>query len=847
MRSSTDFRIIIVGGGIAGLTLALMLDKFDIDYILLEARKEFAPQVGASIGMMPNGLLILDQLGCYEDIRAKAMNYSFNDMNVRAANGQSMICNKNLIAHLQKRQWLLQVLYEHVQHKDRLLAQHRVSRIDVSASGVQVTADNGKTFSGTIVLGVDGVHSSTRHEMRRIANKIEPGYFPAADENNAACHYQCIFGISKDVPNFPEDEQSMVTGEGHSFLVMSGPGKRVYWFFFNRIPEAKFGDEIPKYSREDELKVVEENRNLAITEQIKFSDLYATRISSTLAPLHEFVFQKWFFHRILLMGDSVHKPNPISAMGGNGAIETVADFMNALLDMRDTRENGLQQLTTQEIATLFAKVQDARNVRASEIITNAHEMQALFALEKPIVSKLILQYMGSYLGPKDLLLKQLAGSVVSGTKVKQLPVPLRPRVMPFDHELPRRSAISKRGAWQRILWTVYTILLLLISIRVTSMVFDRPRDIRDWNSFLQRAWTGRTALYEGLHKATSAARYATSGSHLLPRLRVMYLMSQLISPLLIYTIEGYRAGNFGTVTSFPSLFTGGMLLCGFSGVVPIHAIVSSWNSFTTPVDRSVPTALVKTLVPALTAGYILPTLMMCALPTETRSGLWQFPPLLFSAITACASFMRSWWQRKGQSTAISDESFQLEFECYQNLDVPMLKSVYEYAFAIQATAHMATILYSASIGLPIFNLGFTLPYAFHRNSTMGTPLHMVWDLRRAGYIRTNQTAKASLAIIIANVVFGPGATWAGLWSWRECLCVIWAAVCCGVESWRSFIVHSLFRVWDGIVVPWRLRVYHRGLEECVGQRYTFWKTLPLQNLGAIQVGCRTTVRISGLV
>jgi 2-polyprenyl-6-methoxyphenol hydroxylase-like FAD-dependent oxidoreductase len=205
------------------------------------------------------------------------------------------------------RQWLLQVLYEHVKHKDRLLAQHRVSQIDVSESGVQVTTDNGKTFCGTIVTGVDGVYSTARHEMRRIANEIQPGYFPTADENNASCHYRCIFGISKDVPDFPDDEQSMVIGEGHSFLVMSGPEKRVYWFFFNKLPEAKFGDEIPKYTREDEAKLVERNRSLPITEKVKFGDIYAKRISSTLTPLHEFVFQKWFFHRILLMGDSVHK------------------------------------------------------------------------------------------------------------------------------------------------------------------------------------------------------------------------------------------------------------------------------------------------------------------------------------------------------------------------------------------------------------------------------------------------------------------------------------------------------------------------------------------------------------
>jgi 2-polyprenyl-6-methoxyphenol hydroxylase-like FAD-dependent oxidoreductase len=65
---SSDFRVIIVGGGIAGLTLANALQHAGVDYLLLEARAEIAPQVGASIGIMSNGSRILDQLGCYENI-----------------------------------------------------------------------------------------------------------------------------------------------------------------------------------------------------------------------------------------------------------------------------------------------------------------------------------------------------------------------------------------------------------------------------------------------------------------------------------------------------------------------------------------------------------------------------------------------------------------------------------------------------------------------------------------------------------------------------------------------------------------------------------------------------------
>jgi 2-polyprenyl-6-methoxyphenol hydroxylase-like FAD-dependent oxidoreductase len=69
LPSSDDgFRVIIAGAGLAGLTLANALERAGIDYVLLEARDVIAPAVGASMGMFPNGMRILDQLGCVDDI-----------------------------------------------------------------------------------------------------------------------------------------------------------------------------------------------------------------------------------------------------------------------------------------------------------------------------------------------------------------------------------------------------------------------------------------------------------------------------------------------------------------------------------------------------------------------------------------------------------------------------------------------------------------------------------------------------------------------------------------------------------------------------------------------------------
>ncbi|OMP84357.1 hypothetical protein BK809_0000364 [Diplodia seriata] len=65
-----NFEVLIAGSSISRMVLALILERLDIDFLVLETYPEIARQVGASIGFFPNGR-ILDQLGCYDDLRAK--------------------------------------------------------------------------------------------------------------------------------------------------------------------------------------------------------------------------------------------------------------------------------------------------------------------------------------------------------------------------------------------------------------------------------------------------------------------------------------------------------------------------------------------------------------------------------------------------------------------------------------------------------------------------------------------------------------------------------------------------------------------------------------------------------
>ena len=70
MKGSSNFKVVIAGGSITGLALANMLQLHNIDFIVLEAYSDIAPQVGASIGMLPHGNRILDQLGLFQKIIA---------------------------------------------------------------------------------------------------------------------------------------------------------------------------------------------------------------------------------------------------------------------------------------------------------------------------------------------------------------------------------------------------------------------------------------------------------------------------------------------------------------------------------------------------------------------------------------------------------------------------------------------------------------------------------------------------------------------------------------------------------------------------------------------------------
>lgn len=79
------------------------------------------------------------------------------------------------------RQMVLQTLYDHLESKDKILTSKRVVDVTLQGSGVKVVTADGESFTGDVLIGADGIHSTVRDKMWRLADTLEPGYIPASE------------------------------------------------------------------------------------------------------------------------------------------------------------------------------------------------------------------------------------------------------------------------------------------------------------------------------------------------------------------------------------------------------------------------------------------------------------------------------------------------------------------------------------------------------------------------------------------------------------------------------------------------------------------------------------------
>ncbi|KAF4966825.1 hypothetical protein FSARC_5540 [Fusarium sarcochroum] len=777
--AKSERTVIIVGGSVAGLSLANMLEKVGIRYIVLEAYGEIAPQVGASIGLQPNGLRILDQLGCAEEILS-LIDIPLNDSYIRRPDGSVIRHHHGVHDSLTERhgyptifidrQMLLEALYNNLKSKDSVFPGQRVESVRELNDGVEVKTSKGEVFKGDIVVGADGIYSTVRKEMWRIGNKVSPGYFSADEWSKVPCYYKCIFGISHPMKELSKGGQ-YVYNHSFSYLVITGPGGRIYWFLFVKLPMPLFGNNIPRYTKDDEERLAQEHASDQITPEVRFGQLYEARTSSTLTPLHEHVFDKWYFNRIITIGDAAHKLEPLTGHGGNSAIETAATLVNHLVS------DGCTTWSKSEISSAFKAVQDERFERAKWLVADAHETQQMQAMATPLLAMIapILPHFISIEAGLELASPKFVGA----SRLNCIPIPQREHAVPFNDELPAKPL--------SLSW-------LSTGLGVIPTTFGGGPVVDQYTGI---------AIVDKVLSTLVAVFGVPLGSHRRgPLIQWISFTPLLLSTTLDWTIESHRAGSKGLLTSLPSIFGAVYQLKGVGRIAPLYHLLSVLEQgFHGSVGRvaghPVAKEVVDALIPSLSLGYILPSALMLW-PFENKYvqqkfiALWQPFPIYVSLITTGLS---SILRKQEITTTVSQPEAKhnkgnKELGKRKESAHSVLRLLYTAGAATATLVHLWSlyrISSSSDLGFSgVFGkIGFLVSRTygsqpedgiiafFQRDmflnaaSVLAHSIFRTLDLRRLGYITTKEAVSASLAVVAAQPILGPAAAHIGFLGWRE--------------------------------------------------------------------------------
>ena len=179
MKSDCDdrTRVIIAGGGIGGLTLALTLHQIGVPCLVMEQVREMRP-LGVGINLQPNAVRELLELGFSETdldgFGVPAREWALVGLNGQEiyAESRGLLAGYNWPQYAAHRGHFHMALYE----RFRRLAGNQAVRLGCRVTGYEIKAGGGVAASvdtpsgtgvieGDVLIGADGIHSAIRSQM----------------------------------------------------------------------------------------------------------------------------------------------------------------------------------------------------------------------------------------------------------------------------------------------------------------------------------------------------------------------------------------------------------------------------------------------------------------------------------------------------------------------------------------------------------------------------------------------------------------------------------------------------------------------------------------------------------
>lgn len=130
--------------------------------------------------------------------------------------------------------------------------------------------------------------------------------------------YVCVFGISSGIKGLGDGEQINAFLDRAAVMMMQGKGDRVFWFIFKKLDQKYIYPDAPRFSMDDAEKLCREMKDVRLYRELCVDDLWRTKQTASMTALEEGLFKTWFYDRMVLLGDSVHKVSQ-SYLPGHGS------------------------------------------------------------------------------------------------------------------------------------------------------------------------------------------------------------------------------------------------------------------------------------------------------------------------------------------------------------------------------------------------------------------------------------------------------------------------------------------------------------------------------------------------
>ncbi|KAF9321209.1 hypothetical protein BG003_003033 [Podila horticola] len=229
LNDDLPVKVIISGAGLAGLFLALLLEKLGVPYHLFERASEIKP-LGALMSLSSNMMPLFVQLGLYERLREISLpvdTFTFY-------NGKNMKPIGNMVGENR-----LKLFYDMILQLipvSKISFNKKVMSILQNKQGVMIRTSDNCSYHADILVGADGAYSGVRQALYK--SMVYKKIMPSVDLHTMSKGYICLVGTTD--PLDPEKYPCVLEPKSRAVLVLADdrpynwsaftvPGNRICW------------------------------------------------------------------------------------------------------------------------------------------------------------------------------------------------------------------------------------------------------------------------------------------------------------------------------------------------------------------------------------------------------------------------------------------------------------------------------------------------------------------------------------------------------------------------------------------------------------------------------------------